>query len=131
MSDEAIADITRHDRNGVSVVQVEGEVDLTNADALERAVEEIDAGAVVLDLSGVAYLDSSGIRAIDRGHRHLARDRRSLLIVSPPHSPSDWTFRVAGFDRTTVLDSLEAALAAAGDRDGRGAGAGFGEPGTG
>jgi anti-anti-sigma factor len=118
MSDEAIVDITRLDRGGVSVVQVEGEVDLTNADALERAVEEIAEGAVVLDLSGVAYLDSSGIRAIDRGHRVLARDRRRLLIVSPPDSPSDWTFRVAGFDRTTILASIDAALAAAGARDG-------------
>jgi len=122
VSDDAIADITRHDRDGVSVLAVEGEVDLTNADALEQAVEEIAAGAVVLDLSRVAYLDSSGIRAIDRGHRHLAREQRPLLIVSPPDSPSDWTFRVAGFDRTTILDSVDAALAAAGGRGGEEAG---------
>ena len=112
MSEDAIAEITRRDRDGVSVLEVEGEVDLTNAAALELAVEGIAAGAVVLDLSRVAYLDSSGIRAIDRGHRHLAREQRPLLIVSPPDSPSDWTFRVAGFDRTTILDSVEAALAA-------------------
>jgi anti-sigma B factor antagonist len=107
-------------------VRVEGEVDLTNADALEQAVAEIASGAVVLDLSGVAYLDSSGIRAIDRGHRHLAGDRRTLLIVSPPDSPTDWTFRVAGFDRTTILDSVDAALSAAGKQGGREAG--FDEP---
>ena len=39
MSEDAIADITRHDRDGVSVLEVEGEVDLTNAAALELAVE--------------------------------------------------------------------------------------------
>ena len=126
MSEDGIVDITRHDRDGVSVLRVEGEVDLTNADALEQAVAEIVSGAVVLDLSGVAYLDSSGIRAIDRGHRHLAGDRRPLLVVSPPNSPSDWTFRVAGFDRTTILDSIDAALAAAGERGGRETG--FDEP---
>ena len=125
MSEDAIADITRHDRDGVSVLEVEGEVDLTNAAALELAVEGI-AGAVVLDLSRVAYLDSSGIRAIDRGHRHLAREQRPLLIVSPPDSPSDWTFRVAGFDRTTILDSVEAALAAV--SGGRTEEAGFDKP---
>lgn len=126
MSEDAIVDITRHDRDGVSVLEVEGEVDLTNANALEQAVEGIAAGAVVLDLSRVAYLDSSGIRAIDRGHRHLAREQRPLLIVSPPDSPSEWTFRVAGFDRTTILASVEAALAAA---RGRGGGEeGFAEP---
>ena len=105
--------ITRHDRDGVSVVRVEGEVDLTNAAALERALEGISAGAVVLDLSGVVYLDSSGIRVIDRGHRHLAQQQRLLLIVCPPDSPSDWTLRVAGFDRTTILATVDAAVAAA------------------
>lgn len=114
MSDDGIVAITRADRDDVSVVQVAGEVDLTNADALEEAVEDTRTPAVVLDLSGVAYLDSSGIRAIDRGHRYLVGERRSLLIVSPPDSPSDWTFRVAGFDRATIFESVAAALAAAG-----------------
>jgi anti-anti-sigma factor len=118
MSDDAIVGIVRDDRDGVSIVRVEGEVDVTNADALEEAVGLSAVGAVVLDLSEVAYLDSSAIRAIDRGHRHLAGERRSLLIVSPPNSPSDWTFRVAGFDRAAILDSVEAALSAVEAQDG-------------
>ena len=64
----------------------------------------------MLDLTRVAFLDSSGIRAIDRSRRRLVSQERSLLIVSPPGLPSAWTLRVAGFDRDLVVESLDAAL---------------------
>ena len=79
--------ITRDDRDGVDVIQLDGEVDLTNADSLLAAVEATRSASVVLDLSLVAFLDSSGIRAIDRGHRHLTADGRALLHrVAPGHA---------------------------------------------
>jgi anti-anti-sigma factor len=115
MSD-AIVDISSDPRDGVDVIRVEGEVDLTNADAVQGAVEATRTPAVVLDLSRVAYLDNSGIRAIDRGHRRLASEQRSLFIVSPPDTAADWTFRVAGFRREMLLGSLDAALASAVER---------------
>ena len=71
---------------------------------------------VVLDLSRVAFLDSSGIRAIDRSRRRLVSQERSLLIVSPPDTPSAWTLRVAGLANDLVCESLDAALAAVADR---------------
>jgi hypothetical protein len=40
----------------------------------------------------VAFLDSSGIRAIDRGHRHLTADGRAFYIVSPRTRPSTGRF---------------------------------------
>ena len=106
-----IVEISRDDREGVDVVRIGGEVDLTNADAVQAAVEATRSDAVVLDLTSVAYLDSSGIRAIDRSLRLLASEERSLVIVSPPDTPSSWIFRVAGFDGKLVVDSVEAALA--------------------
>jgi anti-anti-sigma factor len=108
---DGIVEITRDERDGVDVVRVGGEVDLTNADAIQAAVEETRSASVVLDLTGVAYLDSSGIRAIDRIHRDLHAGRRTLLIVSPPDTPADWTFRVAGFRSDLLVTSLDAALA--------------------
>jgi anti-anti-sigma factor len=112
--DEAGLDIARADSDGVAVLRVAGEIDLTNADVLQEAVDGTSTHAVVLDLSQVAYLDSSGIRAIDRSRRRLVSEERSLLIVSPPDTPSAWTFRVAGFDPGLLVESLEAALATAG-----------------
>jgi anti-anti-sigma factor len=111
--EQGIVEITRDDREGVDVVRIGGEVDLTNADAVRAAVEATRTAAVVLDLTRVAYLDSSGIRAIDLGHRHLLAGRRSLLIVSPPDTAVDWTFRVAGFKSELLVASLDAALTTA------------------
>jgi anti-sigma B factor antagonist len=116
MSDDTILGISRGDRAGVDVVVVDGEVDLTNADDVQQAVEATTATSVVLDLTRVAYLDSSGIRAIDRGHRSLMAEERSLLIVSPPETAADWTLRVAGFDREIVMETIDAALLSAAAR---------------
>jgi anti-anti-sigma factor len=106
-------DITTENRDGVAVVRLAGEVDLTNAEHIRNAVAATTAPGVVLDVTAVSYLDSSGIRAIDRGYRQLASERRSLFIVSPPGTPSSWTFRVAGYGGDVVLETLDAALASA------------------
>lgn len=116
MSEDGIVDISSDARDGVAVIHVQGEVDLTTADAVRHAVESTRTPSVVLDLTRVAYLDSSGIRAIDRGYRCLTSENRSLFIVSPPETPADWTFRVAGFRSGILAASLEAALASAAAR---------------
>jgi anti-anti-sigma factor len=113
MSDNGDQGIASTQAAGIVVLTVRGEIDLTNADSLQQAVAESTSPTVVLDLSEVVYLDSSGIRAIDRSRRRLASEQRSLVIVSPPDTPSGWTFRVAGFERDVVVESLEAALASA------------------
>jgi anti-anti-sigma factor len=113
MSDGATLDISRGAVAGVDVVMVEGEVDLTNAEGVHDAVVAASAPTVILDLTAVTYLDSSGIRAIDQAYRHLAGDERALLIVCAPATPADWTLRIEGFDRALVLESLDAAVAAA------------------
>ena len=108
MSDEVVPfDVVRDQRDGLAVVTVSGEIDLTTSDLLQGSIERTTSSTVVLDLSRVAFLDSSGIRAIDRSRRHLASQGRALRIVSPPDTPSAWTLRVAGFDRDLVVESLD------------------------
>lgn len=113
MSDETIVTIATSRLGGIEVVAVGGEVDLTNADDVERRLVATSSLGVVLDLTEVTFLDSSGLRAIDRAHRHLVREQRTLRVVAPPETASDWTLRVAGIDRAIVLDSIEAAQRAA------------------
>ena len=110
MTDAASLAIEQDARGDVVVLRAAGEVDLTNADALQRAVEATTAAAVVLDVSRLAYVDSSGIRAIERGFRSLRSERRRLVVVAPPETAAGWTFRVAGFDPAVMLESLDAAL---------------------
>jgi anti-anti-sigma regulatory factor len=76
----------------------------------------VDASArvVILDLSGLAFIDSAGLRAIDRANGTMAADGRMLLVVAPESSRAAWTFRIAGFADDSFLDSLDAARLQAG-----------------
>lgn len=52
--------------DGPTVVTVSGEIDLTNADQLDRCLDDAaeQARDLVVDLSGVTYLDSQGLRVL-------------------------------------------------------------------
>jgi|SRR5690606_32471591 len=97
---------------GRTVVEVRGEVDVYTAAMLrEKLVEVIDGGAnrVVVDLTGVDFLDSSGlgvlVGAMKRlrmadGDMSLVCDNEKLLKI----------FRITALDRVFALyDSVEAA----------------------
>jgi len=53
--------------DATAVIELEGELDLAGANALEQelATPEVEAtGVIVLDLRGVNFMDSSGLRVI-------------------------------------------------------------------
>jgi anti-anti-sigma factor len=97
--------------DGVEIIRLEGDVDLTNADLVREAVDATTADRIVLDLSAVTFLDSMAISTLDGGHRRLASEDRSLVVVSPPETPSAWTLRVTGL-AGDVCESLDEALVA-------------------
>lgn len=68
------------------VVRLLGEIDLANADALGTAAENAvsnRARGLVLDLSGVTFLDSTGLRLVFRLARRLRDRQQSLRLVVP------------------------------------------------
>jgi anti-sigma B factor antagonist len=102
----------RVEPNG-DVVEVRGELDLTNASSLDEALSETTGSAVILDLAALAFIDSAGIRTIDQAHRRFTENGRKLLIVAGAESRAAWTFRVAGFADGFVLESVAEAQARA------------------
>jgi anti-anti-sigma factor len=72
--------------NGCACVVVSGDLDLSTApklwSALEPAIEQ-GAQTVVLDISGVGFLDSSGVSVIVRALKVLRDADRSLVVRSP------------------------------------------------
>lgn len=55
---------------GVALVEVSGDVDLEHADELSTvalAAMTPDVSKIVVDLSGVSFLDSTGLNALIRG----------------------------------------------------------------
>ena len=89
---------------GALVVHVLGEVDLTNAKALEAQIAGAvrDAPTVVLDLSGVAYLDSAGLALIYRLGRSLDG---GLSIVASEGALVRRTLDVAGIEASPGVSS--------------------------
>jgi anti-anti-sigma factor len=57
---------TRRDADGTPVVTAVGEIDMSNADRFRDVLGQAagDGGRLVVDLTGVEYLDSAGLRAL-------------------------------------------------------------------
>ena len=74
---------TRPGTDGIPVVTVAGEIDMSNADRFRDALglAAADGGSFVVDLTGVEYLDSAGVHAL---FEHAARIR---LIAGPLLEP--------------------------------------------
>jgi stage II sporulation protein AA (anti-sigma F factor antagonist) len=73
----------------VHVVRLVGEVDISNAAALEEDISDAvpnDATGLVLDLSDTRYLDSAGIRMLFELARRLDGRRQSLVLTVPGDS---------------------------------------------
>lgn len=100
---------------GAPGVAIRGEIDIAAVPKLEHAVDVAiieSTGAFVLDLSGVEFLDSTGLRLVLHWRALLAREERALAIVCPP-GPVRKLFDVAGIaDLLFLFDSREAAAAA-------------------
>ena len=72
---------------GAAVVALSGELDLAGAAVLERELERLEddsPGAIVLDLRGVEFMDSSGLRVIAVASQRAQELGRRLALVPGP-----------------------------------------------
>jgi anti-anti-sigma factor len=98
----------------VVVAHVSGEVDLSNATPLtERLVDAMpnSATALVLDLSGTHYLDSSGVRMLFELAQRLRNRGQALEIVVPDDSNVKRVLLLTEVERVVPMSSsVEAAV---------------------
>lgn len=101
--------------HGAPGVAVRGEIDLAAVPSLEQALDAAirdTAGAFVLDLCDVDFIDSSGSRLVLRARALLAREDRALAIICPP-GPVRRLFEFIGIaDLLFLYTSREEAAAA-------------------
>jgi anti-sigma B factor antagonist len=81
-------DVTVDARPGsnVTTVAVAGELDLSTAPELERWLDraQVDGRPLVLDLRGVSFMDSSGLRVILAADARARSSGRRLVLVAGP-----------------------------------------------
>jgi anti-sigma B factor antagonist len=84
MTDDLVAvEFERH--NGALLVRLTGEIDLSNVDQLQRRLNGIAAPDehVILDLTGIDYIDSQGLRLLIQLYGRQTKGGSSLQLVAP------------------------------------------------
>ena len=89
---------------------VAGELDAHSAPALRERISAADDAETVLDMSGVTFMDSSGLRVLIDAHQTVA-GRGSRLVVHAPSQSVRRILEIAG-----VLDHLDVRDPSAPDR---------------
>ena len=91
--------------------RLSGEIDFTSAGAVQSALLGMilpGGGTMIVDLSQVTFLDSSGVGVLVQAHRVATeRDTRLLLVASEPVRK---LLRLTGLD--TVLETYDERSAA-------------------
>jgi anti-sigma B factor antagonist len=103
-TDEDFTVDVRREGDGARVA-VSGELDIATVPRLAEAMRGADeAAGVVLDLSELRFLDTSGLRAvIDEDRRASAHGRRLQIVRGP--APVQRVFALAGVeDRLPFVD---------------------------
>ncbi len=87
----------------VVVIAPEGELDLASAPALCARLAGTRAGRVLLDLSGIVFCDSAGLRPIMGAARELAIRGGRLAVVAPPEGEPARLFAVTGLEEFIAI----------------------------
>ena len=111
-------DIQTERKDGTLIAKAEGRIDGVNArdfeEALKAAISDEDS-TVVMDLEGLSYISSAGLRVILLIAKTL-RKRNAELMLCSLSDPIREVFEISGFDKIIpVHASREQALAAAGN----------------
>lgn len=94
-----LARVETAQKGRVYTVRVCGEIDISNADEISDVMESSvpnTAERIVVDLSELRYLDSSGIAAVFRFVERLRGRRQEVGLVVPTDAPVRRLLEIAG-----------------------------------
>jgi anti-sigma B factor antagonist len=92
-------------RSGVTAMLISGDIDLQGRDKLREAIQRVcgqAASDVIVDLSGVAFMDATGLNALIEAQRLCDRSGVELLVTGAS-TPARRLFRIVGADRTLSI----------------------------
>jgi anti-anti-sigma factor len=91
----------------VVVVRLTGELDLSVAEpAGQRIVDAVPSSArgVVVDMTELDFIDSSGISMLFKIARRVGSHRQQLRVVAPDGRPVARVLEIVEFDRAAPVD---------------------------
>ncbi|MGH8928274.1 MAG: STAS domain-containing protein [Acidimicrobiia bacterium] len=107
-------EISRAEKSDWAIITPAGEIDLATVgqleDELNSAIAE-DVKHVVVDLTEVTFMDSTGLRALLSAHQSLGGAGRRLALVVAG-GPVDRLLEISGVGQSIeIFSSIEAATA--------------------
>jgi anti-sigma B factor antagonist len=79
-------DIQTIEQNGDYKIQVSGQVDLYTSPHLRKAILEVvdkSGSSIIVQLSEVEYMDSSGVATLVEGLRSAMKQKKAFKLLSP------------------------------------------------
>jgi anti-sigma B factor antagonist len=91
--------LTAATSHGVSIIRVEGDLDLSTVAAFDAELERrLDGGKIVVELEGCTFIDSSALRALVRAQKRIHESGGTLALVAPTQ-PARRVLQIATLDR--------------------------------
>lgn len=69
---------------GPRTLKLDGDLDLASIATVQRYLERLDGGDIVVDCSGLTFVDASGLGLLVRAHLDCEGRGVRLLLVDPP-----------------------------------------------
>jgi anti-anti-sigma factor len=111
-----LATLRVRERSGIVMAVIEGEIDLSNAPGLKGELTTAvpnSARGLLLDLSGIEFLDSSGVHMLyDVADRLTTRQQR-FAVVLDPDAPPRRAIELSGIEPAAWLYGDQASALAA------------------
>lgn len=106
------------DEAGVRLIAVTGELDVATTPQLQEQLQEASAaeGAVLADLCGVDFMDSTGVRSLLEGHNSITGQGRRFAVSCVAEAAPQQILQMTGLDaliehypnRVTAINALRA-----------------------
>jgi anti-sigma B factor antagonist len=101
-------------REGVAVVTVGGEIDLSTAPAFEAAIKgalDDDPPVLVIELSEVSFMASVGLRILAATHEKVSKSAQVAIVANSP--ATNRPMQLTGLDKVlSMYPTLDEALSA-------------------
>lgn len=85
-----------------AVVSCSGELDMATGPKLREALESVQDVDVIADLTGLSFIDSTGISILLGTMRKLEAADRRLVVVCPPGAPRR-VFELTGLQEILLI----------------------------
>ncbi len=109
-----LLEVNTGERGGAVYVALRGELDLSTVDKAERALLEAEKASpplMVIDLSALTFLDSTGLRTIVTADLRAREGDRRVAVVKGPETVHR-VFTITRLDeRLNMVDDAESGLA--------------------